>query len=114
MFYNGAGRVCATTAIADQSLPVSHPNQTYICEGHTNLLDDPYEGELVTWWLYFFGGFSSAEKLKLWEVKRAKMVSVEWNEGGKGPVTVLRGFWFSAHEQWKVLEMPYLDVDIVK
>ncbi|KFY42931.1 hypothetical protein V494_02179 [Pseudogymnoascus sp. VKM F-4513 (FW-928)] len=114
MFYNGGGRVCASTAIANQSLPVSHPNQTYICEDPTYILDDPYEGELVTWWLHFFGGFSSAEKLKLWEVKRAKMKSVDWKEGSKGPVTVLQGYWFSAHEPWKVLEMPYFDVDIVK
>ncbi|KFZ20061.1 hypothetical protein V501_00321 [Pseudogymnoascus sp. VKM F-4519 (FW-2642)] len=114
MFYNGGGRVCASTAIANQSLPVSHPNQTYICENPTYILDDPYEGELVTWWLHFFGGFSSAEKLKLWEVKRAKMKSIDWKEGSKGPVTVLQGYWFSAHEPWKVLEMPYFDVDIVK
>ena len=25
-----------------------------------------------------------------------------------------KGFWFSAHEQWKVMEMPYYDVDLVK
>ena len=27
---------------------------------------------------------------------------------------ILQGFWFSAHEQWKVMEMPYYDVDLVK
>lgn len=26
----------------------------------------------------------------------------------------LSGYWFSSHEQWKVLEMPYYDVDLVK
>ena len=31
-----------------------------------------------------------------------------------GPITVQRGFWFSAHEQWKILEMPYLDVPLLK
>jgi len=25
-----------------------------------------------------------------------------------------KGFWFSSHEQWKVLEMPYYDVSLVK
>ena len=25
-------------------------------------------------------------------------------------VTVQRGFWFSAHEQWKTWTLPYLDV----
>jgi hypothetical protein len=29
-------------------------------------------------------------------------------------LTIQKGFWFSAHEQWKVMEMPYYDVDLVK
>jgi len=57
-------------------------------------------------------------------------VSVEYNMGGVGPITVqkgsvnfwrmkvvadlLEGYWFSAHEQWKVMEMPYYDVELVK
>ena len=24
------------------------------------------------------------------------------------------GYWFSSHEQWKILEMPYLDVDLIQ
>lgn len=31
-----------------------------------------------------------------------------------GPITVQRGWWFSSHEQWKFLELPYLDVPISK
>jgi hypothetical protein len=29
-------------------------------------------------------------------------------------LTTWEGYWFSAHEQWKVMEMPYYDVDLVK
>jgi hypothetical protein len=29
-------------------------------------------------------------------------------------LTIQKGFWCSAHEQWKVMEMPYYDVDLVK
>jgi hypothetical protein len=54
-------------------------------------LNDPYEGELFTWWLYFFGGLSQKDKDLLWEVKRPQLVSVEYNMGGVGPITVQKG-----------------------
>lgn len=31
-----------------------------------------------------------------------------------GPITVQKGFWFSSHEQWKVLELPYFDIPVVR
>lgn len=99
--------------IANQSLPVNHPNQTYVCEG-SGRLNDPYEGELFTFWLQFFAGLSNADKTALWEVKKPQLVSVEYNMGGVGPITVQKGFWFSSHESWKVMEMPYYDIDLVR
>lgn len=112
IFYRGDGVVCAVTDLK-QRLSPDDPNQNYTCEGD-GVLNDPYEGELLTWWLYFFGGLSRADKLALWTAKRPQLKSVEYNKGGVGPITVQEGFWFSSHEQWKVLEMPYYDVDIVK
>ena len=68
-----------------------HDNgQHYQCEG-TNYLDDPYEGELFTFFLHFFGGLSKSDKDDLWTAKRAKLVSVEYNKGGVGPITVEQG-----------------------
>ncbi len=93
-------------------MPVWSPSQNYSCEG-SGRLNDPYEGELFTWWLYFYGGLSDADKDLLWEVKRPQLVSAEYQIGKIGPITVQKGFWFSSHEQWKLLEMPYLDVDLV-
>ncbi|KAH8756135.1 putative GPI anchored protein [Hyaloscypha finlandica] len=113
VFYAGNGVVCAVTDIGDQSFPINDPRQTYKCEG-SGTLNDPYEGELFTWWLYFFGGLSKKDKDVLWKFKRPQLVSVEYKMGGVGPITVQKGFWFSAHEQWKVMEMPYYDVDLVK
>jgi hypothetical protein len=92
IFYPGNGIVCAVTTISDQSLPVNHPSQTYKCEG-TGTLDDPYEGELFMWWLYFFGGVSKKDKALLWEVKRPQLVSVDYNMGGVGPITVQKGMF---------------------
>ncbi|KAK2746476.1 hypothetical protein FQN57_003102 [Myotisia sp. PD_48] len=113
VFYMGKGEVCAVTKIEDQNLDVNDPKQKYACE-NKDRLDDPYEGELFTWWLYFFGGLSKQDKASLWEAKRAKLVSVEYKQGNLGPITVQKGFWFSSHEQWKVMQMPYYDVDIVR
>ncbi|KAF2095699.1 putative GPI anchored protein [Rhizodiscina lignyota] len=116
IFYNGTGRVCAVADLGDQSLPPNSPSQNYTCEG-TGLINDPYEGELFTWWLYFFGGLSSSDKNALWEVKRPQLVNYSGalvTSRHIGPITVQEGFWLSSHEQWKVLELPYFDVSIVK
>lgn len=112
LFHMGDGQVCAVTAL-NETLPVWHPDQDYHCE-NKDRLDDPYEGELLTWWLHFFGGYTEEEKLRFWEVKRAKFRSVEYEMGGIGPITVQEGFWFSSHEPWKLLQMPFTDVDIVR
>ena len=117
MFYLGDGKLCAVVDLK-QNLSPTDPKQNYTCEagstGSPGLLNDPYEGELFTWWLYFFGGLSAADKNALWVKKRPQLKSVEYNKRGIGPITVQQGFWFSSHEQWKVLEMPYYDVNIVK
>ncbi|KAJ5963618.1 uncharacterized protein N7479_003494 [Penicillium vulpinum] len=109
----GDGRVCAVVEMKDQSLPVSHSDQTYVCESK-DLLDDPFEGEIFTFWLQFFGGLSKADKETLWEVKKPQSVSVDYEMGGFGPITIQKGFWFSSHKTWKVMQMPYYDIDIVR
>jgi len=48
VFYRGNGHICAVTDIANQSLPLRDPAQSYICEGLNNpgnpYINDPYEG----------------------------------------------------------------------
>ena len=72
-----------------------------------------------------------SERELIWIDKRAKLQAVEYttNQGTNpgnvsvsdhvliviiptGPITVQKGWWFSAHEQWKYLELPYNDVPI--
>ncbi|KFA66944.1 hypothetical protein S40285_05738 [Stachybotrys chlorohalonatus IBT 40285] len=113
VFYVGEGVVCAVTTVGNQTYAVTDPEQTYECEG-SGTLNDPYEGELFTFWLHLFGGLSDEDKERLWEIKRPQLVSVEYELGGVGPVTVERGYWFSSHEPWKILELPYNDVDIFR
>ncbi|KFH44308.1 hypothetical protein ACRE_049480 [Hapsidospora chrysogenum ATCC 11550] len=113
IFYRGDGVVCAVTEIGDQTLPVNHPDQTYKCEGDGRI-NDPYEGELVPYFLHLLGDLPEKEKQALWEVKRPQLVRDEYKMGGVGPITVERGYWFSSHEPWKVLELPFYDVDIIR
>ena len=90
VFYRGQGQVCAVTDLNNQSLQVNDPNQGYKCEGN-GTLNDPYEGELFTWFLYFFGGLSQKDKEQLWHVKRPQLVQTEYNMNGVGPITVQKG-----------------------
>lgn len=92
IFYEGNGQVCAVTTIGNQSLPVDDPNQSYACEG-SGRLNDPYEGELFTFWLQFFGGLTDADKKALWDAKRPQLVSDEYDMGNIGPITVQKGRW---------------------
>ncbi|KAF2111752.1 putative GPI anchored protein [Lophiotrema nucula] len=115
LFYNGTGRVCAVTTIGNQSEAIGSPSQSYTCEGN-NTLNDPYEGELFAWWLYLFSPhLTPSEKEELWVVKRPQLVAVDWHSNTSlGDVTVQKGYWFSSHEQWKLLEMPYTDVPLIE
>lgn len=68
----------------------------------------------MTYFFQFFTDLSTKDKQTLWEYKRAKLEKAEYNKGGVGPITVRKGFWFSSHEIWNQLELPYHDVDIVR
>lgn len=82
--------MCAVTTIKNQSLPVDHPDQGYACEG-SGRLNDPYESELFTFWLQFFGGLSDEDVEQLWAVKKPMLQSVDYHMGHVGPITVQKG-----------------------
>ncbi len=107
-FYAGQGKVRDVALVRNASAAPT-PDNFATAGGY---LDDPYEGELFTQWIYLFGERywqnRTYDRDMLWIVKRAKLVPVLY----RGATTVQRGYWFSAHEQWKYLFMPYLDADI--
>ncbi|ORY25727.1 putative GPI anchored protein [Naematelia encephala] len=131
IFYYGDGNIC-TVVNLNQSLNVDDPAQTYSCPQTAQpYLNDPYEGELFTWFFYLYASnLSSIDRDALWSTKRPQLVAVNYtgsvvdtspssaalvNYTGDpvvhpyDTITVQKGFWFSSHEQWKLLEMPYLD-----
>ena len=76
-------------------------------------LDDPYEGELFTVYAYLYGNWSGWDDREwLWLRKRAKLQPATLTVAGQLNITTQRGYWFSAHEQWKYLFLPYRDVAI--
>lgn len=108
IFYDGHGRVRAVVQMTDQRKPVSENNYTTVGGG---FLDDPYEGEMFTDMLYLLSDdLSQEDKEQLWVEKRRMLQAVNlsvWHENKIRNITVQRGFWFSAHEQWKYNFLPY-------
>lgn len=117
IFYRGNGDVSAEVYILDASItPV--PSNYEHCSGYLN---DPYEGETMTQLLYLFSDWEGDEEGReaLWTTKRNLLQAVNYTipsdyiaktkaKTTDGVITVQKGFWFSTHEQWKALLMPYL------
>lgn len=108
MFYDapGSGYVRAVTKIANVS--VFDPNG-FSLEG-VQVLDDPYEGELMVDFLCALTSLPSTECDAIWRIKQGLFVPATIFTN----VTTQQGFWFSAHEQWKLLMLPYTSVDVVR
>eukprot|EP01116_Phalansterium_solitarium_P016408 TRINITY_DN3817_c0_g1_i1.p1 TRINITY_DN3817_c0_g1~~TRINITY_DN3817_c0_g1_i1.p1 ORF type:complete len:507 (+),score=135.42 TRINITY_DN3817_c0_g1_i1:2107-3627(+) len=112
VFYAGDGLVRAVTSIVNTSAQPSPDN--YKQSGPPDFLDDPYEGELFTVFLDLFGqGFTDTDREQMWAIKLANLQPVNFSAAAVGPITVQRGWWYSAHENWKVLELPYYDIPLV-
>eukprot|EP01121_Diplochlamys_sp_Union-15-3_P001464 TRINITY_DN11268_c0_g1_i1.p1 TRINITY_DN11268_c0_g1~~TRINITY_DN11268_c0_g1_i1.p1 ORF type:complete len:532 (+),score=71.97 TRINITY_DN11268_c0_g1_i1:51-1646(+) len=109
MFYHGNGLIRAVVSIKNVSEPPSPDNYADDCECWLN---DPYEGELFAFFLDLYAsGFTDQEKESIWVNKRGLLQAAHYDTP-KGPVVVQRGWWFSSHEQWKYLELPYVEVPI--
>ena len=78
IFYEGQGKVRAVAYMTDMTKPVEE--NTYWHQGCDPwcYLDDPYEGELITFILYLLSDLPEADQQALWQVKRAKLQRVEF------------------------------------
>jgi hypothetical protein len=108
VFYDAdkKGFRCVTN-ISDMFASPLHASYGWI-DGDGCLLDDPYEGELFVFFADLFAEWPSAEEREqVWVNRRHKLQAIDFDTP-HGPVTVQKGWWFSAHEQWKIWELPYL------
>ena len=104
---------CLTRVITTaHQIPVT---RMYVCnpQSHAFDLHFRYEGELFTWFLDLMTVWESEEERDLmWIEKRAMLQAVNYTTEAGRNITVQRGFWFSAHENWKLAMLPYLDVEV--
>lgn len=66
--------------------------------------------------MYFFAPWTNqTERELMWTVKAAKLKSVDYTIPSLGKnITVQKGWWFSSHETWKYLFLPYNQVQITR
>jgi len=121
LFYNGNGsgtvRIIAHLKNLSQDAANS-PDNSYTVDNM--VLNGPYEGELMVVWMTLFADWSgypnngTREKALVWADKRKHLFAWNYTTKEGENITVQRGFWASAHEQWKLLVLPYLDIPLVK
>lgn len=137
IFFHGPqlGSICAVSTLNPQVSP-SSSSQKYACEDDTKLLNDPYQGEIMTWFLFFSGSMNETEGHKIWLVKRSQLQAMNYtgsivdapftqggavNYAGKPingrhivPITSQKGLYFDVQEQIKLIFLPYLDTPIIR
>ncbi|MFT4938138.1 MAG: hypothetical protein ACI88A_001161 [Paraglaciecola sp.] len=99
---NNEALVASISAFPD--VGTSPAEQTYTKTGG---LTDQFEGELMVYFMTFFADLTDAEIDSIWTNKQIK--SVEYIGFADQSYTVIEGWHFSSHEQWKYLVLPYLD-----
>ena len=68
---------------------------------------------MFTWFMDLFVSWPSPEaRDEPWIAKRAMLKPANLTVRDGQVITVQRGFWYSAHENWKIAFLPYDDVDI--
>jgi hypothetical protein len=118
IFYeNGYFRSVATIE-NNQITPFQDPeNYGSDCDptqaGAVCYLDDPYEGEMFVFFVDLYATWPDENtRNQIWVNKRAKLQAVNFDTPD-GSITVQRGWWFSSHEQWKYLALPYLSGSLI-
>ncbi|MBI4971211.1 MAG: 6-phosphogluconolactonase, partial [Candidatus Omnitrophica bacterium] len=110
MFYEGGGKIRGEVKIKNVNAAPSQEN--YL--SNTNFLADPYEGELFTFFITLFGRWKDAKEAdKVWANQRPNLKPSDFKTP-QGRLTTLKGFWFSSHEMWKYLILPYTDDPTVR
>lgn len=101
---SGISQFTDSSGNADPSLP---PEQLiYIKDGYA--LTDSFEGELMAVFMTLFSSdLSATQKQQLWANKFVNARNYVASSGAT--ITVIEGWAFSSHEQWKFLILPYLD-----
>ena len=106
---SGISRFTDSSGNPDSSLP---PEQL-IYNKDSYGLTDSFEGELMAVFMTLFSpDLSATQQQQLWANKFVNTRNYAASTGGN--LTVIEGWAFSSHEQWKFLILPYLDNKITR
>lgn len=77
------------------------------------MLDDPYEGEMLALFMSLFGKWKNPSDIEtIWKNKHLNKAVYKTKDGHE--ITVREGHWYSAHEMWNFLILPYLNDPLIK
>jgi len=110
MFYSRERKaIIGVTSFTDQKL--APEQQNYNKESYELL--DAFEGELMVVFMTLFSpDLTEDEKKEIWEKKFINIRTYQNSEFNN--ISVIEGWAFSSHEQWKYLILPYLDYSKAK
>jgi hypothetical protein len=109
VFYDPAGRHFRGEAAIERGGGVAAGANRYGNRGY--LIEDAYEGLLLVHFADLMGDWRNhpAGRDAVWREPRRKPAS--FRDGGER-ITVAEGHWFSSHEDWGFLVLPFRDVPI--
>eukprot|EP00439_Symbiodinium_sp_Y106_P046281 s310_g5.t3 len=120
LFYNGAGLVRMVSELDNITVDVAK-NASNAHNENGLYLWDAFEGEMIVLFMDIFGNWTKYAKngeddrKLMWKIKAEHVEPVVYKAANTGTKMVLqKGYWFSAHEQWKTLQLPYMDIPLVK
>ncbi len=88
-------------------------SENYESEEVVYHVTDPYEGELMALFMTLYGKWDKPEDIvSIWHSKNLAKAVYETQDGHK--ITVRKGFWYSVHEMWNFLVLPYMDDPLIK
>ncbi|MFC2140103.1 hypothetical protein ACFLQ1_00100 [Candidatus Auribacterota bacterium] len=75
-------------------------------------LSDPYEGELMLLFVSIFAPDKDKTIIeKMWRTKKVNKGVYHTKRGER--ITVRQGYWYSSHEMWAFLILPYRDIPLI-
>lgn len=109
------GRVYSSVKPNSKDLPAgqARPEEADF-KKHKGKLADPFEGELMNFFIALFGDPSivtdSVRGKQFKKISKADISNTYTPAGTSEPITIQEGWRFSAHEEWKYLVLPYGDI----
>ena len=111
VFYDPAAGKFRGEARLGRGGKVAPGRNRYVNNANGYFIDDAYEGLMLLHFADSMGAWrgNEAGRAAIWKEPRRKPASMRI---GKKKVSVVEGFWFSSHEEWSFLVLPFRDLPV--